>query len=117
MKMDLPTRIVQFSLLLTTGLAFYLTWYLVLNNGTAPPPPKGVPTLPGTSIPLKTSYTGIEAIDDQLAVLVTFFWPIVDGNTPALSLFCIQFEGGFVAVWSMFMIEGMRAGNKGRLIS
>lgn len=115
--MDLATRSIQCSLLLTTGLAFYLIWYLVQNNGTAPPPSKGAPTLPGTDIPLKESYTRIEAIDKQLGVLALFFWPVVDGSTPALSLFCLQFQGEVVAVWSLFMLEGMRAGNKGRIIS
>lgn len=63
------------------------------------------------------SFTGISPIDDLLATLLTFFWPVLDSSTPELSLTSFLFAGQFTAAWTITMIEGMRAGNAWRLPS
>ena len=113
--------LLQASLLALSGLGAYLTWGLALNNGTITMMEHirdfGPHILPGTVAPLKQSYTGIEAVDYQLTVLVTFFWPLVDGGMPHASLGVFRFASQFVAGWGLVVMEGMRNGNRGRLIS
>ena len=67
--------------------------------------------------PLKVHYTGLKALDRHLSTLAIIFWPVMDGSMPNLSLDTLSFVGQVVAVWSLCMLEGMRAGNKGKLIS
>ena len=73
--------------------------------------------LPGTKIPLKTTYVGIEKVDYQLTVLDLFFWEMVDGSRPDASLFCYQFAGQVFTGWGLLMVESLRRGNIGRVIS
>ncbi|KAH0835256.1 hypothetical protein AYO21_07174 [Fonsecaea monophora] len=61
-------------------------------------------------------FTGMESIDLFLGFVVCFFWPIVDGNSPWLSLSNIPFAGQTAALLLIAMIEDLRKGNKGKLV-
>ncbi len=99
----------------------YSTWYLFLNNGTvdqvnvvlAAKPP----LLPGTSELLRTTFTGIKPIDDQLAMLAVIFYPVLDGSLPQASLFGLMFGGQFAAVYILMLIESARNSHRGKFVT
>ncbi|GJC92660.1 FAD binding domain-containing protein [Colletotrichum higginsianum] len=62
-------------------------------------------------------FTSLKPLDGLLTMLVRFFQPILAGNDPALTLFCIFMVGQLLAVHVVVQVEGMRAGNRGKLIS
>ncbi|KAK2016820.1 hypothetical protein LZ32DRAFT_601219 [Colletotrichum eremochloae] len=62
-------------------------------------------------------FTSSKAMDGMLTMLVRFFQPIITGKDPALTLFCAFFAGQVLAVQVLIQLEGLRAGNKGKLIS
>lgn len=72
--------------------------------------------LPGTSIPLKKEYIGIEAVDYILTVLVLSFVVVVDGSRMESTLFAVGFGGvvgvGVLIIW----VESIRGGSGNRLI-
>jgi hypothetical protein len=105
--------------LLLIGWGILAGYVFNFNNGLFPALEnlREVGLLPGTDLPLRTHYTGIKAIDSQLVILVGFFWCMVDGGVPDVSLLCVEFLGQAVAVWVVCVIEGSRSGNKGRLVS
>ncbi|KAM5359574.1 hypothetical protein ACJZ2D_014382 [Fusarium nematophilum] len=59
-------------------------------------------------------FTGLRAVDLVGGGLVRFFWPILDGNNPYLSVANVPFAGQFVATYLLAYIEEGRLGNKGR---
>ncbi|KAL8949356.1 MAG: hypothetical protein Q9222_004530 [Ikaeria aurantiellina] len=67
--------------------------------------------------PLKTTYTGIAAIDYQLTVLALFFYNIVDGSHPGACLQAYQFCGQLVAGYGLLVLESYRRGNEWKMIS
>lgn len=71
----------------------------------------------GTRNPYMGKITGIGGVDFMLFTLVNFFWPVTQGETPGLSLLGVLFGGQLCAFLTMVMIEGFRAGNKGRVVS
>jgi hypothetical protein len=75
------------------------------------------PFLPGTTDLILRTYTGIGPIDRQLTTLVTFFSPVLHSGNGALVLFSIFGLGQFSAAWLLMMLEGLRQGNKGTLVS
>jgi hypothetical protein len=68
-----------------------------------------------TSFP--TSFAGYDPPDGLLATLLVFFWPVVDGENPGASLIGFVFVGQAVAMWIVMVLEGLRKGNAGRVIS
>lgn len=105
--------------LLAVGAGVYLTLVLAIQNGTIGTI-QGIQNggyLPQTEKPLRRFYTGISPIDHQLSSLAIFFWPIADAHLPTLTLFWVNFSGELVMSWTLIMIEGMRKGNRGSLIS
>ena len=108
-------------LLLLLGTGIYSTWYILLNNGTTKYMSHirdvGPRLLPGTTEPLKTTYTGVRAIDYQFTVLTLFFWEVVDGSHPAASLFGFHFATQVACGWGLLMLEGLRPGHRWTLIS
>ncbi|GKT83858.1 hypothetical protein Ct61P_01708 [Colletotrichum tofieldiae] len=62
-------------------------------------------------------FTSLKFLDGLLTMLVRFFQPILTGKDPALSLFCIFMAGQLLAVHVLVQVEGLRAGNRGKLIS
>lgn len=73
--------------------------------------------LPGTLDPLLKSYTGIQAVDAQLAILVTFFAPVADRSHADLALSGAFGLGQFGAAWALLTLESLRAGNKAKVVS
>ena len=105
--------------LLAVGAGVYLTLILAIQNGTIGTI-QGIQNggyLPQTEKPLRRFYTGTSPIDHQLSSLAIFFWPIADAHLPTLTLFWVNFSGELVMSWTLIMIEGMRKGNRGSLIS
>jgi len=85
-----------------------------INAGTQVPQEQA--GLPGCIAPLKTTYTGIAAVDSQLGVLAGFFCALLDGDQG----WGLRVSGYYLMVqcmvgWSLLSIEGLRFGNKGRL--
>lgn len=68
-------------------------------------------------IPFNVSFTGISRVDQHLAVLLTFFWPLVDGSRPDASLHSFYFAGQGVAIWTATVVEGLRKRNRGLFVS
>ena len=112
----------QMALLLLSVAGIYTTWYLLYFNGTASflheiRDAAGNAMLPTKDAPLRQVFTGHRAIDYQLTVLTLFFWQLVDGSSPHASLHAFHFAGQIVAGWGLLMMEGMRAGNRWRVVS
>jgi hypothetical protein len=78
---------------------------------------QNAPLLPGTDDPLLKSYTGIAGLDAQLAILVTFFAPVVDRSHSNLTLSGGFGLGQFGAAWALLMLESLRFGNKAKVAS
>ena len=113
--------VVKLILLLFSALGFYFTWFLFLKNGSndhmVHVRDVGPQVLPGTTAPLRTSYTGIHKLDHQLTTLCLFFWQLVDGSQPNASLLCFHFGGQLAAGWGILTMEKLRSGNRGRIIA
>lgn len=78
----------------------------------------GAGGFPGAPTPLLRRYTGIEAVDYGLAVLVGFFSGLIGGDVaPQYRLFTLWGMTQFAACWTLVALEGLRAGNRGRLVS
>jgi hypothetical protein len=74
-------------------------------------------SFPGSNELLLKTYTSIGFIDQQLAVLVTFFARVLDSTHNALTLFSIAGFGQFGGVWTLMVMESMRMGNKSKAVS
>ena len=90
------------------------SFFVIIDEVT---PKSGPMVLPGTTEPARTHFTGVAPIDGFLVLLLQFFWTGVNGQLPALSLFLVYMAGQCLAMHAMVVMEGMRAGNRGRVIS
>ncbi|MCJ1245359.1 hypothetical protein MMC30_002563 [Trapelia coarctata] len=117
----LSTLPIQAVLLALCAAGCYLTWGLFIGNGSKALMEHirdvGPHILTGTDAPIKQIYTGIGPLDEQLGVLTVFFWEIVDGSMPHASLHAIRFGAQVMVMWGLVMIEGMRTGNRGSIVS
>ncbi|KAJ9150778.1 hypothetical protein NKR23_g3349 [Pleurostoma richardsiae] len=74
--------------------------------------------IPGGPEPIRTRYTGIVAIDDHVIVLVAFFTFLIDGpQTWDITLSYWYLMAHFCAGWTLMALEGLRKGNRGKLVS
>jgi hypothetical protein len=73
--------------------------------------------LPGSSEAIISKITGFTSVDMHLGELLLFFWPVVSGQSPPLSLFAFYMIGQILAVQTLVLIEGLRAANIRRIIS
>ncbi|KAH7417676.1 hypothetical protein BKA64DRAFT_658555 [Cadophora sp. MPI-SDFR-AT-0126] len=113
--------IVLFLLPLFSLAGFYGTMILADANGTF----AGItaliatkdPKFPGTNDELLMRYTNVGWLDKQLTILVIFFAPVADMNQGALSMSSIFGMGQFGAAWTLMVMESMRMGNTGRIVS
>ncbi|KAJ5199737.1 hypothetical protein N7491_009466 [Penicillium cf. griseofulvum] len=105
-------RYVLFSL---SALVFYTVFYFASINGLDALARKSLEsgTLPSINAPLRTVYTGVEAVDHVLALLTVFFYPTLDGHNPGLLLHGVEFSGTFGATWTLIVLESWRKGNAG----
>ena len=71
----------------------------------------------GNQVPLRSRYTGIEAIDVGLGFLVSAFLPAAAGWDRGHQLFQGYFLASFYAIVSVWSVEAGRVKNKGALIS
>ncbi|KAL8711250.1 MAG: hypothetical protein Q9220_004395 [cf. Caloplaca sp. 1 TL-2023] len=76
-----------------------------------------VQRLPVVNEPVKQHYTAIWPVDALIRRLNIFLWPAIDGSWPGLSLVAWEFSGQFSGTWMMAGLEGLRHGNRGKLIS
>lgn len=60
---------------------------------------------------LRTVYSRFEPLDAQLTSLIPFFWPVVTGAMPKLSLFGVYMGGQLLSCLALVVIEGERKGN------
>lgn len=65
----------------------------------------------------KTGFIGIAPLDFFLDQLIRFFYPCVSGERPELSLFAAYFAGQVLPLHTAVVLEGLRKGNKGTIIS
>lgn len=110
---------VKYGLIALTGWGIYSVWMFSFTNGSLSMMEAASlkKVLPGTNHPMLGSVTGVEAIDHQLAVLIAFFWPAIDGSNPDLSLYSFNSAGQAAACWMVVLVEALRAGNRWRPIS
>ncbi|KAK7949763.1 hypothetical protein PG988_016402, partial [Apiospora saccharicola] len=82
--------------------------------------------LPGGPEPFKRHWLGLAPVDGLLNFLVAFFSAMVDGvnNTDSQGkvewngyLFYVWGMSQFVAAWAVLLLESLRVGNRGRLVS
>jgi hypothetical protein len=65
--------------------------------------------LPGSpNTVLRTRFTGIQSIDRALELLVIFYWPVANGNSPALSLLAISLASTLGVVYVLIVLEASR---------
>jgi hypothetical protein len=106
---------------LLSGVAFYCLWIASIRNGLFKQIEELVqqkqPPFPGSGSPLVRSYTGVAAVDQQLATLVTFFGPVVQGGNEPLNLFSLFGLGQCGAAWTLLLMESFRKGNQGKAVS
>jgi hypothetical protein len=77
--------------------------------------PYQAPYHPPNPIP---RYTGIKAVDDQLVILVGFFAAMfLDERPYETRLLLLWLFGQFAAIWTVLLLEGVRRGNRGKIIS
>ncbi|KAH9477175.1 Epoxide hydrolase ascI [Psilocybe cubensis] len=93
------------------GTMRILDIYTTHNPAILPPGPAG------ESIALRHIYTNIWPLDALINRLTPFFWTLVTGVLPELSLFGVYMAGQLVASETLLLLEGARRGNKGRVVS
>jgi hypothetical protein len=73
--------------------------------------------LPGTELALRTSWTGIKAIDNLVSLFVLFFMPLVNWKNPTITMQGAHFGGQLSSYWILVVIESFRMDNVGMAIS
>ena len=76
-----------------------------------------VQLLPVVNQPVRQTFTGIPPIDAIIRQQNVLLWPAIDGTWPGLSLSAWEQSGQFSATWMVAGLEGLRAGNRGKLVS
>ena len=69
-----------------------------------------------TTIPLRTHYTGVKQVDEQLTTLLVFFWEQVSGAREEYWPFNFHFAGGIAVGWALLTLEGLRKGGRRRVV-
>lgn len=73
---------------------------------------------PGGPAPYKIMYTGITGVDEYLLTLISFFTIILDGPKTQDVVWVTRYMlTQFLAGWVLISLEGLRQGNKGRIVS
>ncbi|KAJ6120469.1 hypothetical protein N7523_004749 [Penicillium sp. IBT 18751x] len=102
-----------------SAFVFYAIFYFSYANGLHALAHDAIDSgkLPGVNAPLRTHFTGVEAIDRILSLLTVFFYPTLDGRSPNLLLHSIGFSGTFGAAWTLVVLESWRKGNAGTIVA
>jgi hypothetical protein len=73
---------------------------------------------PGAPKPAFRNYTGVKAVDGLLAALVAYFSALLDGQVePQHKLYSFWAFFQFLPLAVLLIMEGLRAGNRGKLAS
>ncbi|KAI4193941.1 MAG: hypothetical protein LQ350_008062 [Teloschistes chrysophthalmus] len=75
------------------------------------------PRLPVVDVPVKHTYTGLPPVDGFIRAFHVLIYPAIDGTWPGLCMSAWEFSGMFSVTWIVASLEGLRAGNRGKLIS
>ena len=114
-------NIVAASLLALSLLGFWGTWGIGTRDGFLPAVKDTlsapVPLLPAVNQPVKQTYTAIPPVDYLIRRLNVVLWPAIDGTWPGLCLQAWEFSGQMTGSLLVIQLEGLRAGNKGKLIT
>ncbi|PGG95778.1 hypothetical protein AJ79_09878 [Helicocarpus griseus UAMH5409] len=112
------TTLVRTLLPLTSLFGVYSIFVFSRQNGFLDRVDQAVAAgkLPGTDEPLRTDLTGVAALDQLLATLITFFWTTIDGSAPATMLHGLNFAGALGGLWPIVLLEAARPGNKGFVV-
>jgi hypothetical protein len=106
------------TLFLSSVWAVYVLWIVPYQNGLLKSLidlQKPGTYLPGTKmVPMRHHYTGIKPLDNQIAMMVAFFWPALDGSRVDVSLVFLEIVTQAMATWVLVTIESVRVGNKGK---
>lgn len=99
---------------------FWTLWAFPYNNGLLKILKSE--TEPGAMIPgpakadMRQVYTGLKPVDNQLTILVSFFYTAIDGNRGDVSLSFGGLGGAVLAAWILITVEGLRNGNSGKFL-
>lgn len=103
------------------ALGYYGVFGPAIYNGLFPAilktsvPPK---YCPGGPAPFQTRYTGIAVVDDQFGLLICFLTIVLQGpRTLDITLVSAYLGLQFFAGWVLVCLEGLRHGNRGRIVS
>lgn len=95
------------------GAASYNGLFSAITQTTLFPP-----SCPGGPEPFRTTYTGWAPLDQQFAFVVCFFSIGLQGpQTADVSWATGYLTLHFFAGWLLLCLEGLRRGNRGRLVS
>lgn len=72
---------------------------------------------PGTTSPFRRTFTGVSPIDAWLTNLNPFFAHLADGSDANLSLFWLFMFGQYGVAWALVLMESLRVGNAGKIVS
>lgn len=65
--------------------------------------------LPGTpGVSWIKDYTGIAGVERWVEIFVLIFWPVLSGNSPAMSLHLVALLGAALAGWVLIALEACR---------
>ncbi|KAK7739622.1 hypothetical protein SLS62_011240 [Diatrype stigma] len=105
-----------FGLYATLGVLTKTGAGLVTRDLASAPAPA---VLRGAPEPFRTTYTGVGPVDRHLSVLVGFFAALLDdpGAGWDTSAFFLWTLGQAGAAWTLLLLESLRAGHRGRLVS
>ena len=122
--MGVPVALGKLVLLGLTALGAWGTWGLASTNGTFALLTKvrqlnrlDVNGPQNSTVHLRQRWTGIAPFDDFFVAMVCFFWPTLDGSSPATTLQSLHFLGQAMSLWMLLYVEALRVGNKYRIVS
>lgn len=70
------------------------------------------PLLPGTRNPVLLKFFKIPPLDHLLSFAQVMYANLLDGSSPQLSLYALQFGGQLASLSAIIWIEGARTGNQ-----
>ena len=107
---------IVFAVLSAAG--FYLLWGLMLQNGTARAmgAVKETRTFPDGA-PLRTTFTGLPALDSRLLSAVVFYDGLLNRADPVHGLLLVDLHAAMQATALCMLVESRRGGGKSPLRS
>lgn len=67
---------------------------------------------PSTDPRKRPHTTGIQSLDETLATMFVFYWPVLDGSFPGLSLMFSNYFGTITLSLVLVSLESLRKGNR-----